>query len=104
MLKDGITGLYQGFTVSVVGIFTYRAFYFGGYDAGKSFIWGNPEEQKSASFLARFAFAQLVTSTSETLAYPLDTIRRRLMMESGKELDQKQYRGTLDCGKKILSS
>lgn len=29
LVKDGITGLYQGFTVSVIGIFTYRAFYFG---------------------------------------------------------------------------
>jgi solute carrier family 25 (adenine nucleotide translocator) protein 4/5/6/31 len=28
-LKDGIRGLYQGFNVSVLGIFTYRAFYFG---------------------------------------------------------------------------
>lgn len=27
--KDGIQGLYQGFSVSVLGIFTYRAFYFG---------------------------------------------------------------------------
>lgn len=27
--KDGIQGLYQGFGVSVLGIFTYRAFYFG---------------------------------------------------------------------------
>ncbi len=27
--KDGIKGLYQGFGVSVLGIFTYRAFYFG---------------------------------------------------------------------------
>lgn len=28
-LKDGIQGLYQGFAISVLGIFTYRAFYFG---------------------------------------------------------------------------
>lgn len=27
--QDGIKGLYQGFSVSVLGIFTYRAFYFG---------------------------------------------------------------------------
>ena len=27
--KDGIPGLYNGFSVSVAGIFTYRAFYFG---------------------------------------------------------------------------
>lgn len=85
--KDGVPGLYQGFGVSVVGIFTYRAFYFGGYDAGKQFIWGSAEDQKKSPFLARFAFAQFVTSTSETLAYPLDTIRRRLMMESGKPMN-----------------
>lgn len=29
LAKDGIKGLYQGFLVSVLGIFTYRAFYFG---------------------------------------------------------------------------
>lgn len=29
LAKDGIQGLYQGFMVSVLGIFTYRAFYFG---------------------------------------------------------------------------
>ncbi len=27
--QDGLAGLYQGFAVSVLGIFTYRAFYFG---------------------------------------------------------------------------
>ncbi|CAF5099316.1 unnamed protein product, partial [Rotaria sp. Silwood1] len=26
-------GLYRGFAISVAGIFVYRAFYFGGYDA-----------------------------------------------------------------------
>jgi solute carrier family 25 (mitochondrial adenine nucleotide translocator), member 4/5/6/31 len=31
--KDGISGLYKGFGISVIGIFTYRAFYFGGYDS-----------------------------------------------------------------------
>ena len=76
---------------------------FSGYDAGKRFIWGTNEEQKKASFLARFAFAQLITSSSETLAYPLDTIRRRLMMESGKAPSERQYKGTIDCASKILS-
>jgi solute carrier family 25 (adenine nucleotide translocator) protein 4/5/6/31 len=51
----------------------------------------------------RFLFAQAITSSSETLAYPLDTIRRRLMMESGKAADQRTYKGTVDCGSKILS-
>jgi DUF2075 family protein len=32
---DGITGLYQGFTISVVGIIIYRACFFGLYDTIK---------------------------------------------------------------------
>ena len=38
---DGISGLYQGFSVSVVGIFVYRALYFGGYDTGKRLVFGD---------------------------------------------------------------
>jgi solute carrier family 25 (adenine nucleotide translocator) protein 4/5/6/31 len=52
----------------------------------------------------RFLFAQVVTSSSETLAYPLDTIRRRLMMESGKAAGDRMYKGTADCGAKILKT
>ena len=78
--------------------------YFRGYDAGKSFIWGSAEEQRKSAFFARFLFAQIVTSASETLAYPLDTIRRRLMMESGKAASEKQYNGTLHCGSKIMQT
>lgn len=52
--------------------------------------------------MAKFAFAQFVTSSSETLAYPLDTIRRRLMMESGKAQSERKYQGTFDCATKIL--
>ena len=70
---DGIQGLYRGFAISVAGIFVYRAFYFGGYDAGKKFMFG---DNPNPSFLYRFLFAQFITSSSEFLAYPLDTIRR----------------------------
>jgi solute carrier family 25 (adenine nucleotide translocator) protein 4/5/6/31 len=37
--SDGLFGLYQGFSISVLGIIAYRALYFGGYDSGKSLIW-----------------------------------------------------------------
>mmetsp|Transcript_149027 Transcript_149027/g.211727 ORF Transcript_149027/g.211727 Transcript_149027/m.211727 type:complete len:92 (+) Transcript_149027:391-666(+) len=40
---DGFTGLYRGYLISVVGIFVYRAFYFGGYDSGKRWIFGDDE-------------------------------------------------------------
>jgi hypothetical protein len=62
--KEGPYGLYRRFGVSVLGIFTYNAFYFGDYDSGKTFIWGSEERAKQATFLYKFAFAQFVTSTS----------------------------------------
>jgi hypothetical protein len=37
---------------------------FSGYDAGKRFIWGSDQDQKNAPFLAKFLFAQIVTSSS----------------------------------------
>lgn len=40
---DGIYGLYRGFGVSVIGIFVYRALYFGCYDTGKEWVFGNEE-------------------------------------------------------------
>ena len=55
--SDGIIGLYRGFGISVIGIFIYRAFYFGLYDMGKELVWGNEEAQKKASFLIKFFFA-----------------------------------------------
>ena len=72
-LNHLFTGLYRGFAISVAGIFVYRAFYFGGYDAGKKFMFG---DNPNPSILYRFLFAQFITSSSEFLAYPLDTIRR----------------------------
>ena len=102
--KEGIQGLYRGFGISVVGIFVYRAFYFGAYDAGKKLYYGSDEKARESSFLTRFLFAQVITTTSETLAYPLDTIRRRLMMTSGQSAAERKYTGTLDCGRKILAT
>ncbi|KAM3129787.1 hypothetical protein pb186bvf_018081 [Paramecium bursaria] len=98
--SDGVTGLYQGFGISVIGIFVYRALYFGCYDFGKKMIW-EEKDQKNASFIARFFFAQFIVSTSETISYPLDTVRRRLMMQSGKAVSE--YKGTADCFQKIIA-
>jgi solute carrier family 25 (mitochondrial adenine nucleotide translocator), member 4/5/6/31 len=41
--SDGFPGLYRGFGISVLGIFVYRAFYFGGYDSGKRWVFGDDE-------------------------------------------------------------
>ena len=82
---DGVVrGLYPGFVSSVQGIIIYRAIYFGAYDTAKQFAGENP------SILLRFAIAQTVAAGSVTVAYPFDTVRRRLMMMSGEQ--EKMYK------------
>merc|ERR1712029_208300 len=92
---DGIVrGLYPGFISSVQGIIIYRAIYFGAYDTAKQFAGEKP------SIFVRFCIAQAVAAGSVTVAYPFDTVRRRLMMMSGEK--EKMYKGTMDCWKKIM--
>jgi solute carrier family 25 (adenine nucleotide translocator) protein 4/5/6/31 len=94
---DGVKGLYQGFGVSVLGIIAYRACYFGGYDTAKRTLLSDPK----TSVLFKFLVAQIVTTISGLISYPLDTVRRRLMMQSGQK--EVLYRGTADCFAKIYS-
>lgn len=92
---EGIQGVYKGIVISVVGIFTFRAVYFGAYDTLKgSFI------KKDTNFFVKWAMAQLITVCSSGLFYPLDTLRRRMMLQSGEAVPL--YRNSIDCSIKIL--
>lgn len=99
--KDGVAGLYRGFGISVVGIIAYRASYFGMFDTGKVMLF---EDIKKANFFAMWAFAQCVTVSAGIVSYPLDTVRRRLMMTAGKTGKDKLYDGTMDCFAKIYKN
>jgi len=46
-----------------------------------------------------FMLGQAVTVSAGIISYPLDTVRRRLMMTSGAK--EKLYNGTLDCFAKL---
>jgi len=54
------------------------------------------------NILAVFALGQIVTVSAGIISYPLDTVRRRLMMTS--ESKEKLYNGTVDCFTKILQN
>lgn len=75
--SDGYIGLYQGFNISVIGIIAYRAAYFGIYDTGKIMLF---KDEKTAPFILKFLFAMNVTAVAGLVSYPLDTVRRRMMM------------------------
>ena len=97
--SDGPVGLYRGFGISVIGIIAYRASYFGMYDSGKVLLFGD----KKPNLFFNWLFAQFVTVSAGVASYPLDTVRRRLMMQSGKTGADVQYHGTWDCFRKIAA-
>merc|ERR1711935_738424 len=94
----GVGSLYNGFGISLVGIIMYRASYFGMFDTGKVLLF---EDVKKANFFAMWGFAQCVTVSAGICSYPLDTVRRRLMMTSGQTGADRMYNGTMDCFRKI---
>lgn len=103
--SDGIVGLYRGFNISLVGIVVYRGLYFGkhkkdnengresrrerGKDADKCIIGlydslkpvlsplqNNPVALGFASFLLGWG----ITIGAGLASYPIDTIRRRILL------------------------
>jgi len=89
LATDGIPGLYRGFVISCVGIFIYRGMYFGLYDTLKPLLLS-----PNSGFMLSFALGYVVTVTSGLLSYPIDTIRRRMMMTSGEAV---KFKGSFDC-------
>jgi len=98
--SDGPIGLYRGFFVSVQGIIIYRASYFGFFDTAKGML----PDPKNTPFLISFAIAQVVTTVSGITSYPFDTVRRRMMMQSGRAKADIMYKNTLDCWVKIAKN
>jgi solute carrier family 25 (adenine nucleotide translocator) protein 4/5/6/31 len=96
---DGIVGLYRGFFVSVQGIIIYRASYFGFFDTVKAMVAKDP---KKVNFFVAWGIAQVVTIGSGITSYPWDTVRRRMMMQSGRK--EILYKNTWDCFKKIAAN
>lgn len=87
--SDGFVGLYRGFVISCVGIIVYRGCYFGFYDSLKPLLLG-----ENAGVATSFILGYVVTITAGLISYPIDTIRRRMMMTSGQAV---KYRGSWDC-------
>merc|ERR1712115_594748 len=96
LASDGIGGLYRGFVISAVGIFIYRGLYFGLYDTLKPIFLGD----KPSAFMS-FFLGWAVTIVSGLASYPIDTIRRRMMMTAGTGVF---YKGSIDCGMQILKN
>jgi len=96
LASDGVSGLYRGFVISCVGIVVYRGCYFGFYDTLKPMMLGD-----DAGVLSSFLLGYAVTVTAGLCSYPIDTIRRRMMMTSGEAV---KYSGSIDCTVQVLKN
>jgi len=94
LASDGIAGLYRGFVISCLGIVVYRGLYFGMYDSIKPQL-GAYQNNFAASFLLGWG----VTILAGLASYPVDTIRRRMMMTSGEAV---KYTSSMQCAGLIL--
>jgi len=98
----GVLSLYNGFGISVAGIIPYRGVQFGLNDTGKGL---NPFD-KDLTFVgiaSKWAVAQFSVIMSGFVTYPFDTVRRRLQMESEKSMEDRMYKGALNCFNKIIA-
>jgi solute carrier family 25 (adenine nucleotide translocator) protein 4/5/6/31 len=103
-VKDnGFLSLYNGIGPSSVGIVVYRGAQFGIQDIVKAF---NPyqKEVSARGLVSKFLVAQFAVSISGIVAYPFDTMQRRLQIESSKPKEQQIYTGMADCFKKIMKA
>eukprot|EP00531_Pseudo-nitzschia_arenysensis_P015701 CAMPEP_0116142850 /NCGR_PEP_ID=MMETSP0329-20121206/15127_1 /TAXON_ID=697910 /ORGANISM="Pseudo-nitzschia arenysensis, Strain B593" /LENGTH=355 /DNA_ID=CAMNT_0003638111 /DNA_START=94 /DNA_END=1161 /DNA_ORIENTATION=+ len=102
---DGIRGIYQGYGIALTGVVIYRALHLGGYDACKTELLhrrGNKRDSR-ISIGEQFAIAQIVSIAAGTFCYPIDSVRRRLMMQAGQPVDARQYANSMDAFQKILA-
>ena len=98
----GIKAHYNGFTFTFMGTIVYRALYLGGYDISKLFV---PKDGNALMW--KMISAQVVSTFTGILIYPVDTIRRRLMMqaESGPATHTNYiYKGAMDCARTMVKN
>lgn len=96
--------MYRGYGPSVAGIIVYRAGYFGLYDFSKVYMMPHIglKDGTFLNILTKFSLALGIDIFSALAAYPLDTVRRSMMMMSGRK--DKLYTNSLQCAKYIINN
>ncbi|CAB3398230.1 unnamed protein product [Caenorhabditis bovis] len=93
---DGFRGLYKGLIPSLQYMMIYRGCYYGLFDTAAPYV---AMDGKNLSFTRAFLVGQVVTLIAAMTSYPLDTVRRRLMMGAGKK--SMPFNSTISCIKYI---
>jgi len=94
---EGVRGLYRGFCISCSCIFIYRGLYFGLFDTLKPLVL----TENNTGWLPTFCLGWAVTVVSGITAYPLDTVKRRMMMTAG--VAEGRYPSSAACARELLA-
>ncbi|CAL5222933.1 g5368 [Coccomyxa viridis] len=105
--EEGIIALWKGWLPSVIGVIPYVGLNFAVYETLKDHVLKYYElnDERELSTLTRLACGGLAGTTGQTVAYPLDVVRRRMQMsgwqgaqalhaEGGSAV---AYTGMMDC-------
>lgn len=84
--KNGLRGVYKGAHIFLLGLLLFRGTYFGIYDSLKV---------KTDDTFVRWWIAYCAMFMGITVAYPGDTVRRRIISSKGK------YNGMINCYRSI---
>jgi solute carrier family 25 (mitochondrial adenine nucleotide translocator), member 4/5/6/31 len=99
--KQGITGLYTGWSVTVAGAFVYRAGQLGCFKQIQDL---NPYKKDKGMMGGVSAFVAVTVARTVVMPfnYPFDTVRRRMMLQSEKPMAERLYKGSVHCFTSVL--
>jgi len=99
--QQGVTGLYTGWTVTVMGAFVYRAGQLGCFKQIQDL---NPWQADKGILGGVSSFGAVTVARTIVMPfnYPFDTVRRRMMLESEKPVSARLYKGSWDCFMQVL--
>lgn len=98
--RGGLSSFYTAFPLSFFTVMLYRSIYFGFFETAKR------DSGSSQSMWSLFFYAQLSTNSAGFVVYPIDTVRRNMVIQSGKSRADKkilQDDSILQCARRIYS-
>ncbi|KAF8375386.1 hypothetical protein PRIPAC_81815, partial [Pristionchus pacificus] len=103
--EQGFLSFWRGNATNVLRYFPTQALNFAFNDLFRSKLVRKGEEKGSLSYLARsMAAGGLAGSTTMCFVYPLDFIRTRISVDVGRNKENREYKGIVDCARKTISS
>eukprot|EP00884_Botryococcus_braunii_P019730 jgi/Botrbrau1/6440/Bobra.0034s0016.1 len=105
--QEGVIALWRGWLPSVIGVIPYVGLNFSVYETLKDVVlkFYDLKDEREISIPVRLGCGAIAGTTGQTVAYPLDVVRRRMQMsgwQGARALHAEEghavvYKGMVDC-------